>query len=195
VVLFDEIEKAHPDVFNLLLQILDDGRLTDSQGRTVDFRNTVIIMTSNVGSAHILEMAERSDWEAIETRAMAALREQFRPEFLNRVDDIVIFHPLGQAEIARIIDLQLKKLERLLGDRKLTIEVTPEAKQVITTEGYEPAFGARPLKRAVQRLIQNPLAMKVLEGRFAEGDHIVVRPGEGGELEFETGAAPALAGA
>jgi ATP-dependent Clp protease ATP-binding subunit ClpB len=197
VVLFDEIEKAHADVFNILLQILDDGRLTDSQGRTVDFRNTVIIMTSNVGSQHILEMFASAEWEAIERRALAALREQFRPEFLNRVDDIVIFHPLGEAELSRIIELQLRKLERLLADRKLTIDVTPEAKRLIASEGYEPAFGARPLKRAVQRMLQNPLAMRVLEGRFSEGDHIVVRPGADGALEFETTAsdAPAMAGA
>src|SRR3954464_7639892 len=179
VILFDEIEKAHPDVFNVLLQILDDGRLTDSQGRTVDFRNAVVIMTSNVGSSFILDMAGKTSWEEIETRAVVALREQFRPEFLNRVDDIVVFRPLAEAEIERIIEIQLRKLERLLADRKLTIEITPEAKRVIATEGYEPAFGARPLKRAVQRLIQNPLALQVLEGKFPEGDRIVVRPGPG----------------
>jgi ATP-dependent Clp protease ATP-binding subunit ClpB len=191
VVLFDEIEKAHPDVFNILLQILDDGRLTDSQGRTVDFRNSVIIMTSNVGSHFILEHA-RGDWALVETQVMMELRRQFKPEFLNRVDDIIIFQPLGTEEIEKIVELQLRKLEKLLADKKITIEVTPEAKQLIAEEGYDPAFGARPLKRTIQRLIQNPLAMAVLEGRFSDGDHIVVRPnGKGGlALEKATGAVP-----
>jgi ATP-dependent Clp protease ATP-binding subunit ClpB len=191
VVLFDEIEKAHPDVFNILLQILDDGRLTDSQGRTVDFRNTVIIMTSNVGSHFILENA-KGDWALVETQVLAELRRAFKPEFLNRVDDIIIFKPLGTAEIERIVDLQLKRLERLLRDKKVTIEVTPEAKQLIAEEGYDPAFGARPLKRTIQRLIQNPLALAILEGRFQEGDHIVVRPDAKGGLTFEktAGAVP-----
>ena len=150
VMLFDEIEKAHPDVFNILLQILDDGRLTDSQGRTVDFRNTVIIMTSNVGSSFILEHA-RGDWALVETQVMAALRQQFKPEFLNRVDDIIIFRPLGTEQIEKIVDLQLKRLEKLLADRKITLEVTPEAKRLLAEEGYDPAFGARPLKRSIQR--------------------------------------------
>ena len=183
VVLFDEIEKAHPDVFNILLQILDDGRLTDSQGRTVDFRNTVIIMTSNVGSTFILEHA-RGDWALVETQVMASLRQAFKPEFLNRVDDIIIFHPLGTEQIEKIVDLQLARLEKLLADRKMTLEVTPEAKRVLAEEGYDPAFGARPLKRSIQRLIQNPLALAVLEGKFADGDTIVVRPNGKGGLEF-----------
>jgi ATP-dependent Clp protease ATP-binding subunit ClpB len=184
VILFDEIEKAHTDVFNILLQILDDGRLTDSQGRTVDFRNTVVIMTSNIGSHLILERAG-TEWAAIEAMVMDALRQHFRPEFLNRVDDVVVFHQLSTADIEQIIDLQLARLEKLLADRKLTIEVTPEAKRIITTEGYEPAFGARPLKRAIQRMIQNPLAMAVLEGRFTDGDHIVVGAGPAGALTFD----------
>jgi ATP-dependent Clp protease ATP-binding subunit ClpB len=184
VILFDEIEKAHTDVFNILLQILDDGRLTDSQGRTVDFRNTVVIMTSNIGSHLILERAG-TEWAAVEAMVMDALRQHFRPEFLNRVDDVVVFHPLSPSDIERIIDLQLVRLEKLLADRKLTVEVTPEAKRIITTEGYEPAFGARPLKRAIQRMIQNPLAMAVLEGKFTEGDHILVGTGPGGTLTFE----------
>ncbi len=184
VILFDEIEKAHPDVFNILLQILDDGRLTDSQGRTVDFRNTVIIMTSNIGSPLILESFGKLDWAVVETQVMQEVRRHFKPEFLNRVDDIIIFHPLGQEQIERIIDIQLERLEKLLGDRKITIEVTPEAKTVIAEEGYEPAFGARPLKRAIQRLIQNPLAMQVLEGRVSDGDHIVVTAGPNHKLEF-----------
>jgi ATP-dependent Clp protease ATP-binding subunit ClpB len=186
VILFDEIEKAHTDVFNILLQILDDGRLTDSQGRTVDFRNTVIIMTSNIGSPLILE-STGTEWAAVEAMVTDALRQHFRPEFLNRVDEIVIFHPLSQADIERIIDLQLVRLERMLGDRKLTLEITPEAKHILATEGYDPAFGARPLKRAIQRMIQNPLAIAVLEGRYTEGDHVVVDAGPGGQLAFEKG--------
>ena len=192
VVLFDEIEKAHPDVFNILLQILDDGRLTDSQGRTVDFRNTVIIMTSNIGSTYILEHTGE-DQAVIEAQVTSALRHHFRPEFLNRVDDIIIFRPLGKQEIEHIIDLQLKRLEQLLGDRKLTFELTPAAREVLATEGYDPAFGARPLKRAIQRLLQNPLALAVLEGKFSEGDHIVVERDPKGELTFRKSAEPALA--
>ena len=188
VVLFDEIEKAHADVFNVLLQILDDGRLTDSQGRTVNFRNCVIIMTSNIGGAFILERGT-SDMALVETQVIAALRQHFRPEFLNRVDDIVVFRPLGSEQIEHIVGLQLVRLEGLLADRKLTLELTAAARHVIATEGYDPAFGARPLKRAVQRLLQNPLAMLVLEGRFAEGDHIVVDVGPGGALTFTTVAA------
>ncbi len=192
VVLFDEIEKAHPDVFNILLQILDDGRLTDSQGRTVDFRNSVIIMTSNIGSTYILEHTG-DDRAVVEAQVTNALRQHFRPEFLNRVDDIIIFRPLGKAEIEHIIDLQLTKLEKLLADRKLTLELTPEAREVLATEGYDPAFGARPLKRAIQRLLQNPLALAVLEGRFSEGDHIVVERDPKGELTFKKSKEPALA--
>jgi ATP-dependent Clp protease ATP-binding subunit ClpB len=193
VVLFDEIEKAHPDVFNILLQILDDGRLTDSQGRTVDFRNSVIIMTSNIGSTYILEHTG-DDRAVVEAQVTNALRQHFRPEFLNRVDDIIIFRPLGKAEIEHIIDLQLKKLEQLLADRKLTFELTPEAREILATEGYDPAFGARPLKRAIQRLLQNPLALAVLEGKFGEGDHIVVERDPKGELTFRKAKEPALAG-
>jgi ATP-dependent Clp protease ATP-binding subunit ClpB len=185
VVLFDEIEKAHPDVFNVLLQILDDGRLTDAQGRTVDFRNVVIIMTSNLGSSWILEQGT-ADWALVETQVTAALRAHFKPEFLNRVDEIVLFRPLGAAEIAPIVDLQLARLSRLLADRKLALTVTPEAKALLAAEGYDPAFGARPLKRAIQRLVQNPLASALLEGKFKEGDAIMVRA-DGGHLRFELG--------
>jgi len=196
VVLFDEIEKAHSDVFNILLQILDDGRLTDSQGRTVDFRNTVIIMTSNVGGSFILERGTR-DWAEVETIVTSELRRQFKPEFLNRVDDIIIFHPLSMEQLDRIIDLQLRRLEKLLAERKMTIELTPDARRAVAEEGYDPSFGARPLKRAIQRTIQNPLALAVLEGRFGEGDHIVVGVGPSGELTFEKvgEAVPAGAGA
>jgi ATP-dependent Clp protease ATP-binding subunit ClpB len=187
VILFDEIEKAHPDVFNILLQILDDGRLTDSQGRTVDFRNAVIIMTSNVGSPLILEAAG-SDWELVETQVMALLRQQFRPEFLNRVDDIILFHPLGTEQLAYIVDLQLARLRKLLAERKIDLEITDAAKQQIAVQGYDPSFGARPLKRAIQRLIQNPLALHVLEGKFTEGDRVVVDAGAGEELTFSKSA-------
>jgi ATP-dependent Clp protease ATP-binding subunit ClpB len=183
VVLFDEIEKAHPDVFNILLQILDDGRLTDSQGRTVDFRNTVIIMTSNIGSMFILEHGTE-DWDAIEKQVTNALRQHFRPEFLNRVDDVIIFRPLGEEQIEHIIELQLKRLEKLLSDRKLQIELTPKAKHFLAKQGYDPALGARPLKRAIQRLIQNPLALAVLEGRFLEGDRIKADIDDSGQLAF-----------
>ncbi len=172
VILFDEIEKAHPDVFNILLQILDDGRLTDSQGRTVDFRNSVIIMTSNVGSTFILEHAQE-DWGLVETQVTAALRQTFKPEFLNRVDDVILFRPLGPEDISQIVELQLARLRQLLGERKITLELTDRAKQLLATEGYDPAFGARPLKRSIQRLVQNPLALQLLEGKFADGDHIV----------------------
>jgi ATP-dependent Clp protease ATP-binding subunit ClpB len=195
VILFDEIEKAHADVFNILLQILDDGRLTDSQGRTVDFRNAVVIMTSNIGSPLILERASAPDWQVVEAMVLQELRQHFRPEFLNRVDDIVVFRPLGETEIATIIDIQLRRLEKLLADRRLTLEVTPAAKQALVAEGYEPAFGARPLKRAIQRLIQNPLALEVLEGRFAEGDHVVVDADAEGNVVFgRTGAAVGAGG-
>jgi ATP-dependent Clp protease ATP-binding subunit ClpB len=195
VVLFDEIEKAHSDVFNILLQILDDGRLTDSQGRTVDFRNTVIIMTSNLGSPLILEHTELGDWAAVEATVMQELRSHFRPEFLNRIDDIIIFRPLGADELERIVDLQLQRVEKLLADRKVTLVVTPAARRFIAEEGFEPSFGARPLKRAIQRLVQNPLAMRLLQGEFADGDTVVVdhRPGDAG-LSFrrpEPGAAAA----
>ena len=174
VVLFDEIEKAHPDVFNILLQILDDGRLTDSQGRTVDFRNTVIIMTSNLGSQEILDRSAGVDWAVVEQEVLAILRRHFRPEFLNRIDDIVVFRPLGRPELEQIVDLQLARVQRLLAGRRITLEVTPAARELIADEGYDPAFGARPLKRAIQRLVQDPLALQILEGRFGEGDTVIV---------------------
>jgi ATP-dependent Clp protease ATP-binding subunit ClpB len=196
VVLFDEIEKAHPDVFNILLQILDDGRLTDSQGRTVDFRNTVIIMTSNIGGPYILEYGT-TDWRRAEERVMEALRRAFKPEFLNRVDDIIIFNPLAMEQIGRIVDIQLQRLERLLAERNMTLEITPEAKMVLAQEGFDPVYGARPLKRAIQKHIQNPMAMSVLEGRFHDGDHIVVTRAAEGGLVFERAESPesATAGA
>ncbi len=185
VILFDEIEKAHPDVFNILLQLLDDGRLTDSQGRTVDFRNAVVIMTSNVGSPLILERGSSPDaWAGIEADVLQMLRAVFKPEFLNRVDDIVVFHPLGREEIDRIVELQLGKLRELLSDRKLTLVLTEGAQHAIGEAGYDPAFGARPLKRAIQRMLQNPLALAVLEGEYKEGDRIIVEAGSGETLNF-----------
>jgi ATP-dependent Clp protease ATP-binding subunit ClpB len=171
IILFDEIEKAHPDVFNLLLQVLDDGRLTDSQGRTVDFKNTVIIMTSNIGSQQIQEMGVRDEAE-MRTSVMAALRTQFRPEFLNRIDDIVIFHPLGFSELKSIIEIQLKNLKARLAEKKLDLELTENAKKYLAQEGYDPVYGARPLKRIIQRDILNPLSLQLLQGTFKEGDTI-----------------------
>jgi ATP-dependent Clp protease ATP-binding subunit ClpB len=176
VILFDEIEKAHPDVFNVLLQILDDGRLTDSKGRTVDFKNAVIIMTSNVGASYLQAegVASPEAFAEATEHVMEALRQHFRPEFLNRVDDIIVFGPLGEAELTRIIELRLDDLRRLLADRKITIELTPAAKELLFIDGYDRAYGARPLKRAIQRLIQDPLALKILEGEVLHGDHVVV---------------------
>ncbi len=194
VVLFDEIEKAHPDVFNALLQILDDGRLTDAQGRTVDFRNTVLIMTSNIGSQYLLE-AGQGGWEQAETKVLEMMRQTFKPEFLNRVDDIIIFRPLDHDDLAKIVDLQIARVARLVEDKKLRLEVTPTAKQLIISEGYDPVYGARPLKRAIQRLLQNPLAMAVLEGQYTEGDRVRVDR-DGNHLKFEripSGAEPVRA--
>jgi ATP-dependent Clp protease ATP-binding subunit ClpB len=178
----------------VLLQILDDGRLTDSQGRTVDFRNTVIIMTSNIGSSFILEHA-RGDWALVETQVLTTLRQHFKPEFINRIDDVIIFRPLSTDDIERIVDIQLVRLKKLLDERKIGLEVTTEAKRLLAEEGYDPAFGARPLKRSIQRLIQNPLALAVLEGRFSDGDMIVVRPNGKGGLEFSNEPARETVGA
>jgi ATP-dependent Clp protease ATP-binding subunit ClpB len=176
VILFDEIEKAHPDVFNVMLQILDDGRLTDSKGRTVDFKNTVLIMTSNLG-AHILNTEALSTEEAFEharDQVMDVLKAHFRPEFLNRVDDVVIFRPLGEEQLTHIIDLRLADLKKLLADRKITLELTDAARHQLLLTGYDRAYGARPLKRALQRLIQDPLALKILDGEVLHGDHVRV---------------------
>jgi ATP-dependent Clp protease ATP-binding subunit ClpB len=185
VVLFDEIEKAHPDVFNVLLQVLDDGRLTDSKGRTVDFKNTVLIMTSNVGAAQLsTAWASGEDgFEEAKARVMDELRKHFKPEFLNRVDDIVVFRPLGDEQLAHIVDLRLKDLEKLLADRKITLDLTDSARKAIFKAGYDRAYGARPLKRAIQRLVQDPLAVKILDGSVLHGDHVVVTAGKNG-LEF-----------
>jgi ATP-dependent Clp protease ATP-binding subunit ClpB len=181
VVLFDEIEKAHQDVFNVLLQILDEGRLTDSQGRTVDFKNTVLIMTSNIGS-HVLQMGmEGKDTidEATRSRVMDALRQHFRPEFLNRVDEIVLFEPLRRQQMSRIVEIQLARLRKLLEDRRLTLEMSPAAVSFLAEHGYDPVYGARPLKRAIQKYLQDPLALKVLSGEYLAGDTVVVDAGKG----------------
>jgi len=179
VVLFDEIEKAHPDVFNALLQILDDGRMTDGKGRTVDFKNTVLIMTSNVGSQWIQELGGK-DKEEMERRVMEALRATFKPEFLNRTDEIVIFNSLGQEEIKKIVDIQLGILEKRLGSSEITLELTDNAKEFLADTGFDPMYGARPLKRTIQHLIQDPLALKILEGSVREGDHVKVDARDGG---------------
>ncbi|HMH16316.1 MAG TPA: ATP-dependent chaperone ClpB [Edaphobacter sp.] len=186
VILFDEIEKAHPDVFNVLLQVLDDGRLTDSKGRTVDFKNTVLIMTSNVGAAQLTTAwAQGEDgFEEAKARVMDELRKQFRPEFLNRVDDIVVFHPLDEPQLTHIVDLRLADLQKLLSDRKITLELTDAARKAIFKSGYDRAYGARPLKRAIQRMVQDKLAVKILDGTVLHGDHVVVDAGKDG-LTFE----------
>jgi ATP-dependent Clp protease ATP-binding subunit ClpB len=171
VILFDEIEKAHGDVFNVLLQVLDDGRLTDGHGRTVDFRNAVVIMTSNLGS-HIFR--EYESQEKVRPLVMQELRNALRPEFLNRIDEVVIFAPLTRDEIERVVEIQLAHLTRRLAARRLTLEVTPEARAFLAREGYDPQFGARPLKRTIQKLVQDPLAIKLLEGEFADGDTVTV---------------------
>ncbi len=176
VVLFDEIEKAHQDVFNVLLQIMDDGRLTDGKGRTVDFKNTVIIMTSNIGSAFLSPetMQTPDDFEQARKRVMNALQAHFKPEFLNRVDDIILFNPLGKEQLTKIVELRLEDLRRLLADRNISLELTDAAKELLFTEGYDVNYGARPLKRAIQKMIQDPLALKILDGEVLHGDHVVV---------------------
>jgi len=185
VVLFDEIEKAHPEVFNVLLQILEDGRLTDGKGRTVDFRNTVLVMTSNVGSTAIFELSKKDPEEA-RKEAMNALRASFRPEFLNRIDDIVIFNPLGKEQLGRIVGLLLKSVEKLLAERQITLELTAAAQELLLREGFDPAYGARPLRRTIQRLIQDPLALQILEATVLPGDHVVVdRDSQRDTMRFE----------
>jgi ATP-dependent Clp protease ATP-binding subunit ClpB len=185
VVLFDEIEKAHPDVFNILLQVMDDGRLTDGKGRTVDFRNTVLLMTSNINSEQLTAdwLRTQEDSEQARRQVMKALRVHFKPEFLNRVDDFIIFNPLGTEELTRIIDLRLEEVRRLLADRQITLELTDSAKELLLRDGYDPNFGARPLKRSIQRLVQDPLAVKILHDEVHHGDHIVVDT-EQGKMRF-----------
>jgi ATP-dependent Clp protease ATP-binding subunit ClpB len=188
VILFDEIEKAHQDVFNILLQIMDDGRLTDGQGRVVDFKNAIIIMTSNIGSTYLQSENMRSadDFAKATELVMTALHGHFKPEFLNRVDDIIVFTPLGKEQLVKIIDLRLEDLRRLLAERKISIELTEAAKELLFTEGYDPNFGARPLKRAIQKLIQDPLALKILDGEVLHGDHVVADTDKrSGKITFE----------
>jgi ATP-dependent Clp protease ATP-binding subunit ClpB len=190
-VLFDEIEKAHPEVLNVMLQLLDDGRLTDGKGRTVDFKNTVVIMTSNVGSAFIADAVRataRGETPALSEgtrrQVLEALREHFRPEFINRIDEIIVFHALGRDHLRRIVDIQLRALMKRLEDRKIRFEVTDRARDLLIEEGYDPTYGARPLKRTIQREILDPLAMRVLQGDFVEGDTVRI-DAPGGEIVFE----------
>jgi ATP-dependent Clp protease ATP-binding subunit ClpB len=186
VILFDEIEKAHPDVFNVLLQIMDDGRLTDGKGRVVDFKNTIIIMTSNLGSGYLQAEGLRSerDFQEASKQVMNTLHAHFKPEFLNRVDDIIIFRPLGKEQLVKIVELRLEDVRRLLADRKISLELTDAARELLFTEGFDPNFGARPLKRAIQKLIQDPLALKILDGEVLHGDHVVVDARDG-KMQFE----------
>ena len=183
MVLFDEIEKAHPEVFNTLLQVLDEGRLTDGQGRTVDFKNTVIIMTSNIGSQYIKELGAEEARDAV----MAELDRQFRPEFLNRLDEIIIFHSLSLEDIKQIVDIQLRRLEVIMADRRLSLTLTEEARDYLAEHSYDPDYGARPLKRAIQHELVDALAMALLDGEVVEGDHIVVGVNPAGDgLVFES---------
>jgi ATP-dependent Clp protease ATP-binding subunit ClpB len=190
VILFDEIEKAHSDVFNILLQILDDGRLTDSKGRTVDFKNTVLIMTSNLGSRDIQALGD--DEKQAREAVLQVLRDHFKPEFLNRIDDIVIFHQLSREQIVKIIDVQLERLRLMLAERNITLELATSARELLAREGYDPNYGARPLKRAIQTLIQNPLAVKLLRGEIASGQSIQVSA-EGDDMKFATESSAAAA--
>ena len=181
VVLFDEIEKAHQDVFNALLQILDDGRLTDGQGRVVNFKNTIIIMTSNIGSDVIRDLKNK---EEIEKRIFDALKVHFRPEFLNRIDEKVIFNRLQQEDIHKIVDIQINILKNRLQEKNISLELTPKAKEILGIRGFDPVYGARPLKRVVQKYVQDPIALKLLSGEIKANDHIKVDVGSDGELSF-----------
>jgi ATP-dependent Clp protease ATP-binding subunit ClpB len=172
VILFDEIEKAHPDVFNVLLQVLDDGRLTDGQGRTVDFRNTLIVMTSNLGAEYLVSLPEDKDVDSVRNQVMDVVRANFRPEFLNRIDEIILFHRLKREQMGAIVDIQVARLQKLLDDRKITIELSAEARNWLADKGYEPAYGARPLKRVIQKSLQDPLAEKILGGDIKDGDKV-----------------------
>jgi ATP-dependent Clp protease ATP-binding subunit ClpB len=184
VVLFDEVEKAHKDVFNVLLQVLDDGRLTDGQGRTVDFRNTVIIMTSNLGSDVIQQLAGEKQYARMKTEVMERVQAHFRPEFINRIDDIIVFHPLGEAQIRAIVDIQLAGLRKRLAERDMVLTLTDAAQDLLSEAGYDPVYGARPLKRAIQQQLENPLAERILRGQFGPGDTIAVHVRDG-QLVFE----------
>ncbi len=174
VVLFDEIEKAHPDVFNVLLQVLDDGRLTDGQGRTVDFKNTLIIMTSNLGSEYLVNLGEAQDVDVVRDQVMGVVKGHFRPEFLNRLDEIILFHRLKRENMGAIVDIQIGRLKKLLVDRKIDIKVDDAARSWLADKGYDPAYGARPLKRVIQKNLQDPLAEELLAGRIKDGDTVEV---------------------
>jgi ATP-dependent Clp protease ATP-binding subunit ClpB len=187
VILLDEVEKAHPDVFNVLLQVLDDGRLTDGQGRTVDFRNTVIVMTSNLGSQRIQELAGEENYDAMKQSVMEIVSQHFRPEFINRVDDVVVFHPLGKAHIRKIVDIQLGYLHERLASRDMQIVLSDAARDKLAAAGFDPVYGARPLKRAIQQQVENPLAQEILQGRFNPGDTIEVGVEED-HLQFQNAA-------
>jgi ATP-dependent Clp protease ATP-binding subunit ClpB len=184
VILFDEIEKAHPDVFNILLQVLDDGRLTDGQGRTVDFRNTLIIMTSNLGAEYLANLADGQSVEVVRGKVLDAVKAAFRPEFLNRVDEILLFQRLAREDMAAIVDIQFERLTRLLKDRDITLTLTPKAREWLATAGYDPAYGARPLKRVMQRELQDNLAEQILAGTVADGTSVLVDAGDAGLLLF-----------
>jgi ATP-dependent Clp protease ATP-binding subunit ClpB len=192
VVLFDEIEKAHPDVFNVLLQVLDDGRLTDGQGRTVDFRNTLIVMTSNLGSEFLINQPEGQDTDAVKDQVMTVVRSAFRPEFLNRVDEIILFQRLKKSEMGRIVDIQLRRLQKLLDERKIVVTLEPSAREWLADKGWDPAYGARPLKRAIQKAVQDPLAEMILAGKVKDGGAVTIAAGAGG-LVFNGEAAEAKA--
>ncbi|WP_156455672.1 AAA family ATPase, partial [Sphingomonas sp. CCH18-H6] len=185
VILFDEVEKAHNDVFNVLLQVLDDGRLTDGQGRTVDFKNTLIILTSNLGSQYLSNLAEGETVESVEPQVMEVVRAHFRPEFLNRLDEIILFHRLGQADMGPIVDIQVARVQNLLKDRKITLDLTERARAWLGRVGYDPVYGARPLKRAIQRYLQDPLADLLLRGEVPDGSTVTIDEGDS-ELTFTT---------
>jgi ATP-dependent Clp protease ATP-binding subunit ClpB len=174
VILFDEIEKAHPDVFNVLLQVLDDGRLTDGQGHTVDFRNTLIVMTSNLGADFLVNQPDGQDTDAVRDQVMAVVRSAFRPEFLNRVDEIILFHRLKKSEMGRIVDIQMGRLQKLLDERKIVVTLEPSARDWLAAKGWDPAYGARPLKRVIQKSVQDPLAEMILAGTIKDGEKVVV---------------------
>jgi ATP-dependent Clp protease ATP-binding subunit ClpB len=180
VILFDEIEKAHPDVFNVLLQVLDDGRLTDGQGHTVDFRNTLIVMTSNLGSEYLANQPEGEDTDAVRDQVMSVVRANFRPEFLNRIDEIILFHRLKRSEMTKIVDIQMTRLVKLLEDRKITLELDPAAREWLADKGWDPAYGARPLKRVIQKSVQDPLAEMILSGQVKDGEKVVISAGKQG---------------
>ena len=180
VILFDEVEKAHPDVFNVMLQVLDDGRLTDGQGRTVDFKNTLIILTSNLGADILANQAEGEDSSAVREQVMERVRAAFRPEFLNRLDEILLFHRLFKAQMARIVEIQIQRLTQRLSDRNIVLDLDEKAAAWLAEHGYDPIYGARPLKRVIQRYLENPLATSVLEGKIADGSTVKISAGEDG---------------